>query len=134
MLQTTLSPFLRRVLLADAVVSGATGLLIFFGAGFLADLLQLPEALLRSAGLFLLPYSALVAYIATRVSAPHWSVWLVIIANVLWAVDSIILLLTGWVSPNALGYTFVIAQALIVAAFAEAEYAGLRQSMKAIAE
>jgi hypothetical protein len=133
MMHTTLSPFLRRVLLVDAVVSGATGLLMFLGAGFLADLLQLPEEFLRPAGLFLLPYSALVAYIATRVSPPLWSVWLVIIANVLWAVDSIVLLLTGWVSPNALGYAFIMAQALIVAGFAGAQYIGLRQSLKTAA-
>jgi hypothetical protein len=133
MMQTTLSPFLRCVLLADAAVSGATGLLMFLGAGFLAGLLSLPEELLRPTGLFLLPYSALVAYIATRVSPPLWSVWLVIIANTLWALDSIMLLLTGWVEPNTLGYTFIILQAVVVAGFAEAQYIGLRQSMKAVA-
>jgi hypothetical protein len=132
MLLTGLSPFLRRVLLADAVVSGATGLLLFLGASFLADLLQLPEALLCPAGLFLLPYSALVAYIATRVNPPRWAVWAVIIANTLWALDSIVLLFTGSVAPNALGYAFVIAQALVVAGFAEAQYIGLRQSVKAV--
>jgi hypothetical protein len=133
MMLTGLSPFLRRVLLADAVVSGVTGLLLFLSAGFLADLLQLPEALLRPAGLFLLPYSVLVAYIATRVNPPRWAVWAIIIANTLWAVDSIVLLFTGSVAPNALGYAFVIAQALVVAGFAEAQYIGLRQPVKAIA-
>lgn len=35
--------FLRRALLADALVSGATGLLLLLGAGLLAGLLELPE-------------------------------------------------------------------------------------------
>jgi hypothetical protein len=129
----TLSPFLRRVLFADAIASGATGLLLFVGAGWLADLLQLPDALLRPVGLFLILYGAFVAYVATRVNASRGTVWAIIIVNALWAVDSIVLLVSGWVTPNALGYAFVIAQALVVAAFAEAQTIGLRQRVKAIA-
>jgi hypothetical protein len=126
----TLSPFLRRVLLADALVSGATGLLLFIGANFLAELLQLPAALLRPAGLFLLPYSALVAYITTRVSPPRWALWAIVITNTLWAADSLVLLVSGQVAPNLLGNAFVIAQALVVAAFAVAQTMGLRQPAK----
>ena len=121
------SPGLRRALLADAVVSGASGLLMFGGAGFLAGLLQLPEALLRYAGLVLLPYGALVAWVATREKSQRPAVWAVIVANALWAIDSIVLLLSGWVAPNALGYAFVIAQAVVVAVFAEIQYSGLRR-------
>jgi hypothetical protein len=35
-----LSPLLHRALLADAVISGAAGLLMFLGASVLASLLQ----------------------------------------------------------------------------------------------
>jgi hypothetical protein len=128
-----LSPFLRRALLADALISGATGLLMLIGANVLASLLGLPEALLRYAGLVLLPYAALVAYVATREQLRRWAVWAVIVANAIWAVDSIILLLSGWLTPNALGYAFIIFQALIVAAFAEIQYFGLRRSMTTVA-
>lgn len=127
------STFLKRVLLADAIVSGATGLLFFVGASLLADLLQLPETLLRPAGLFLLPYGALVAFLATRATPPTWGVWAVIIANVLWAVESIVLLFGGSVAPNILGYLFVIAQALVVAGFAWMQFVGLQQREKGIA-
>ncbi len=128
-----LSPFLRRALLADALISGATGLLMLSGANVLASLLGLPEALLRYAGLVLLPYGALVAYVATREQLRRWAVWAVIVANAIWAVDSIILLLSGWLTPNALGYAFIIFQALVVAAFAEIQYIGLRRSMTTVA-
>ena len=47
--------FLRTVLLADAIASGATGLLMIAGAGLLEGLLGLPVALLREAGLVLIP-------------------------------------------------------------------------------
>lgn len=127
-----ISPFLRRVLLADTLVSGATGLLMLLGAGLLTDMLDLPTALLRTAGLILLPYALFVIYVATRSSQPA-AVWAVIVINALWAVDSIVLLLSGWVTPNALGYAFVLVQAVAVAVFAELQYVGLRRATPAIA-
>ncbi len=50
-----------------------------------------------------------------------------LVTNVLWAVDSLMLLLSGWVAPNVLGYAFVVAQAVVVAVFAEIQYSGLRK-------
>ncbi len=132
MLVSQVSP-LRRVLLADALVSGATGLLMFGGAGFLASLLDLPQPLLSYAGLVLLPYGALVAWVGTRENLQRPAVWTVILANALWTVDSIVLLLSGWVAPNTLGYAFVIAQALVVALFAAMQYSGIRRMSATIA-
>ncbi len=54
------SVFLRRAILADAVFSGVSAVLLTFGAGALAPWLNLPEALLRETGLFLIAYAALV--------------------------------------------------------------------------
>ncbi len=119
---------LRRALLADSVVTGASGLLLTLAAGPLADVFDVPTLLLRLAGVSLLPYTALVLYIATRGTIPRRGTWAIIGLNLLWAVDSLLLLITGWVDPSALGIAFIIAQALIVAAFAEAQYLGLRRS------
>lgn len=120
---------LRRVLLADAITSGASGLLLFGGASFLAGVLALPEPLLRSVGLALLPFAVFVAYIATRAHVRPAAVWTIIVINVLWAFDSIVLLLTGWVTPNGLGYGFVLFQAIMVAGFAELQFLALRRSV-----
>lgn len=125
--------FLRRVLLADAAASGATGLLMAFGASFLEPLLGLPVALLREAGIILLPFAALLIYIATREHLSRRWVWAVVVMNVIWVMDSILLLLSGWVSPTLLGQAFVIGQALVVAVFAELEYFGVRKSAAALA-
>ena len=38
----------------------------------------------------------------------------------------------GRIAPNGLGYAFVTAQALVVAAFAALQYLGLRRSMLAV--
>ena len=86
------SALLRRALLADAALSATTGLLIFGGASFLADLLVLPEPLLRYAGLGLLPYAAFVAYVATREELSRTAVWAVIALNVLCVLESIVLM------------------------------------------
>lgn len=122
------SSFLRRVLLADAAVSGASGLLMMLGAGLAEAPLGLPAGLLRYSGLGLLPFAAFVAYLASRESLPRPAVWAVIACNALWVVDSVLLLLSGWVEPTGLGYAFVIAQALVVAMLAEMQYLGLRRS------
>jgi hypothetical protein len=122
------SPFLRNVLILDAVATGATGLLLTFFSTFLNGLLQVPGTLLFYAGLILLPYAALVGWLATRDALPRWSVWAVIVTNALWALDSVLLAMSGWVEPNALGYAFIMMQALVVAGFAELQFVGLRRS------
>lgn len=120
-------PLLRIALLVDAVVSGATGLAMALAAGPGAGLLGLPEPLLRWAGLFLLPYAALLAWLARRDRLPRPLVWAIIGCNALWAIDCLLLLASGWVAPTTLGYVFVIGQAAVVAGFAELQYLGLRR-------
>ena len=124
----TRSLFLRRVLFADAAVSGATGAVMVLGGGLMAPLTGLPQALLVTAGLSLLPYGAVVAVLAARASLSRPAVWAVIAYNALWAVDSLVLLRTGWITPTLLGEAFVIFQAAVVGLFAALQYLGLRRS------
>jgi hypothetical protein len=53
--------------------------------------------------------------------------------NALWALDSILLLVSGWVAPTAAGFAFVIAQGVVVAMYAELQLMGLRRSTAAAA-
>jgi hypothetical protein len=125
--------FLRYALLADAIASGATGLLLIVGAGLLDGLLGLPVALMREAGLLLVPYVALVAYVGTREAISRPAVQTIIALNVVWTICSIGLLLTDYVAPTALGTAFVIVQAAAVAVFAELQFIGLRRESLATA-
>lgn len=127
------STFLRRVLLADAATCAAAGLLMMLGAGLLEQFFRLPSGLSRYAGASLLPFAALLAYLATRENLSPRTLWAVIIVNALWTVDSVLVLLAGWVEPNVLGSAFVVFQAVGVAAFAALEYLGLRKSAAAAA-
>jgi hypothetical protein len=125
------STFLHRVLILDAAASGATGLLMIAAAGLLEGLLGLPTALLRGAGFVLVPYVAFVAYWATRETISRPAVWTIIAANAAWAIASALLLVSGLVAPTALGYAFVIGQAVVVALLGELQYMGLRRPMAA---
>jgi hypothetical protein len=125
------SPFLRRALVADAVISGAAGVLMLAGAVLVEDLLGVPAALMRIAGASLLPFAAAVAYLASRNRSSPAATWTVILINTLWAAGSIALLLSGWIAPTALGFAFIIAQALIVAGFGELQFVGMRRQRTA---
>ena len=119
--------FLRKVLVVDAMSSGAMGVALFAFSAPLAALMNLPQPLLAEAGLVLLPFAAFVGFLASRPMPSRLGVWIVIALNVIWAIDSIVLLFTGWLSPNPLGYAFVIGQAAVVAVLADLEYVGLRR-------
>ncbi|MCG7392384.1 hypothetical protein MHY87_05640 [Microvirga sp. ACRRW] len=127
------SPLLRQALLADATTSGAFGLLMLLAAGPLSHLLGLPEMLLRGAGAVLLPYAALLAWLGLREQMHKGFAWAMILGNILWVIDSLLLLVSGWVSPTTAGYAFVIMQALVVLMYAEFQIIGLRRSSVAAA-
>ena len=122
------STFLRRALLADAIFSGVAAVGFTFGAGAFASLFNLPEALLRETGLFLIAYTALVGWLASRGSVARPLVLLVVVGNAAWTVGSIALLFSGAVSPNISGELMVVAQAIATGVFAELQYVGLRKS------
>ena len=126
------SPFLRRALQADAVFSGISAVIMTLDAGALASFLNLPEALLRETGLFLIAYAALVGWLGSRPSVPKVLVTIVIIGNAAWTLASIALLFSGAVSPNILGEIIIVAQAIATGVFAELQYIGLRKSAGAV--
>lgn len=127
------SLFLRRAVQADAIFSGVSAVLLTFGAGEFAPLLNLPEALLRETGLFLIAYAALVGWLGTRQSMPKALVVIVIAGNAAWTLASIALLLSAAVNPNLVGEAAIAMQAIAVGALAELQYIGLRRSANALA-
>jgi hypothetical protein len=127
------SPLLRAALLADAATSAAAGLMLAGIAGPLAGITALPEAALRAFGLLFLPWAALCAWLGTRERVWPAAIWGVIAFNAVWAVDSVALLVSGWVEPTALGKALVVTQACAVALLAAVQLAGLRQARAGLA-
>ncbi|VVE65107.1 hypothetical protein PCA31118_01903 [Pandoraea captiosa] len=124
--------FLARVLLADALVSGAVGLLQVLAAAPLAALLDLPAEGLRITGLVLLVYAAALVWLVRRTALPAAAMWTVIGINLIWALDCGLLLASDWISPNGLGQVFIGVQIVTVVVFAELTFIGLRRRRAAL--
>ncbi len=127
------SLFLRRALQADAIFSGAGAVIFALGAGELAPLFDLPEALLRETGLFLIAYAAFVGWLGARQSFPRIWAGIIVVGNAAWTLASIALLFSGAVTPNLLGEAAVVAQAIATGIFAELQFIGLRRSSDLVA-
>jgi hypothetical protein len=99
-------------------VSGANGVAYLILAGPLGDLLGLSPALLRVLGAVLVVFAAGVwaAGAAERIS--NAAVTAIVAVNVVWAVDSLAAAIVGLGSPTAVGTVWIVAQAIVVAAFA----------------
>jgi hypothetical protein len=126
------SHLLRRALLADAIFSGVSAVGLTLGAGMFAPLLNLPEALLRESGLFLIAYAIFVGWLGTRASMPRLLVVIVVAGNAAWTLASIALLFSSLVSPNLLGEIVVVMQAIATGVFTELQYIGLRKSIGSV--
>lgn len=125
------STFLRRALMLDAASCAALGLLLAVCAAPLGWWFHLPLPLLRESGIVLLAFAAFLAWACTRPLLPRLLVLAIIAGNALWALDSVLLLLPGWIAPNGLGASFILVQAIATALIAELEYVGLRRSATA---
>lgn len=123
----TVTPYLRNVLLADGVVSGAAGIVMAAGASLLAPWLALPEQLLFWAGIVLLPWCAALVFFARRPSLPRIAMLDVVAINALWVVASFGIMVAGLVQPSLLGVLFISAQALTVALFLALQVGTLRE-------
>ena len=119
---------LHRALQLDAVASGLLGVLLVAASEGAGRLLDLPAVLLLDVGVVLLVWAGVTGWLGTRARVPRRGAAAVMVLNVLWAVDSVALLLTGWVEPNGLGVAFVVGQALAVLGLTAVQYAGLRRS------
>lgn len=125
---TALTSYLRKVLLADAVVSGAAGLAMIGGADFTHSLLGLPSPLLFWAGVALVPFVTMLAPIVRAGRAPSALIAGIIVTNFAWVAGSLFVAFGPAFAPTLLGQVFVVAQAAIVAVFAELQIIGLRRA------
>jgi hypothetical protein len=124
----TTRPLLRPVLKLDAVVTGANGAAYLVAAGPLGELLGLSETLLRATGALLLAFAAVVWITGSRREIPRAPVYAIVVANAVWAADSLVAAIAGWGDPTTAGTVWIVLQAIVVAAFAELQLTGLRRN------
>jgi hypothetical protein len=127
----TRGPLLRVALTLDAVVTGTNGAAYLLLAGPLGDLLGLEAGLLRGAGAVLLVFAAFVWAVSRRSSPARGAVLAVVVVNAVWALDSLVVAVAvaGWGTPSTAGTVWIVAQAVVVAAFAGLQLAG-RQALR----
>lgn len=112
----------------DAAVTAANGAAYLAAAGPLGELLGLDPTLLRVAGGGLLAFAAVVWLVASaqRMSRPAPAT--IIALNAVWAVGCGIAVLADIGTPTTIGAVWIVAQALVVAGFAELQLTALRRA------
>ena len=126
------SVFLRRVSMADALVSTLVGVVLTLGAA-LREPLGLPMSVLTLAGAASLPYAGYLLWLATRAAVPRAAVWVPIVLNVVWAAEFLLLAFSVDPSPTPLGRAFMAVQVIGALLFAELELIGLRRACAIVA-
>jgi hypothetical protein len=125
---TVLNSYLRKALLADAIVSGMASAGMIAGSGLVAAPFGLPSELLLWAGIACVPFVALIAFVLRSETAPAGVVIAIIAINIAWVIASLIVAFGPVLAPTLIGKVFVVAQAATVALFAELQIIGLRRA------
>jgi hypothetical protein len=113
---------LQTILAFDAATCAAMGTLLVVASGLIAGLTAIPGSLLFLAGLVLLPIAVFMAIFARAASVPAWALQIIVAGNVLWVLGSVISPITGLITPNSLGWVFLLMQAAVVSLFAGLEW------------
>ncbi|MGB3328972.1 MAG: hypothetical protein WBA46_08475 [Thermomicrobiales bacterium] len=111
----------------DAAVVAVAGSALALGASWLGRHLAIDATVLRTVGVLLLPWAGWVAGVSLRPRL--WSMRTVIVGNLLWAAGSIVVLIAGTLTPNAIGAALIVLQALAVVALAGWQILASRSSI-----
>lgn len=122
------SPLLRLGLRLDAILSLAAATAVPLLLAPLSSALGFSREQMILIAAFMFGWAAFTGWMGGQARLPAWSVWLAIAVNVEWAAASLLLPAFGWITPNALGWTLLVAQALGVLVFAGLQWLGLQRS------
>jgi hypothetical protein len=125
----TLDNSLRVALRLDALVSAAFAALVLIGGPMLVDLLGASLTLLWSVGVAVLVWSGALWWVQLRARINPRAVWTIIALNLMWALESVLLVVLGWVPLTGLGVAFVLLQAAAVLGLTDLQFVGLRRAL-----
>jgi hypothetical protein len=118
---------LRMALRVDAAACAGMGLVLAAGAAALDEVLGIPAGWLVGIGVVLVAFGAGLAWLSAGAAIPAPLGRAVVAGNAAWVVASVAAVAMGWWPLTAAGVAIVIAQAVAVAALAEAEWMGVRR-------
>ncbi|MFD3972513.1 hypothetical protein [Streptomyces cyaneofuscatus] len=119
--------FARMALTLDAVATGLNGIAYLALATILDSLFGVTTAVQYPVGAFLLLYALGVLAIGTRKEVNRTGLTAVIVMNLLWVVLSLVVLISGVLSPTGVGAVWIVLQSLTVGGFAALQYVGLKR-------
>ena len=126
--KTKSATFLSRVLQADGIFSGLSGLVLILDAGPIATFLGIDAPwILTALGVGLVIYAIDLFWIASRESIDNRFATAAIVMDGLWILGSILLLVTDWVPFTVAGKWAIGIVADLVATFAILKFIGLRR-------
>ncbi|WP_436499073.1 hypothetical protein [Actinokineospora sp. HUAS TT18] len=115
------STLLRRFLALDAVVTSGNGLIYLFASAWTAELLGVSADALFGIGAFLVVYGIGVGALSLSTTPARGPAWLVVGANAVWAVASVVVAVFGLMGANTVGTVWTLLQAVTVAGFGAAQ-------------
>ncbi|MFC9007746.1 hypothetical protein [Streptomyces microflavus] len=111
----------------DAVATGLNGIAYLAFAPVLDSFIGVTTAVQYPVGAFLLLYALGVLAVGTRKEINRTRLMAVIVANLLWVVVSLVVLISGALSPTGVGAIWIVLQSLTVGGFAALQYVGLKR-------
>lgn len=122
---------LKNVLLVNALSSGATGAILLLASELLADVFGTDEIhAFTGVGIFLLLFATVVYIVSRRKPISSKAVRLIIVADTLWVVISLMIMFFQIFSISMFGYFTIGAVAMWVAAMAYLQFNGLNKMIK----
>ncbi len=123
---TDWEPRLRTILYANVAFTTISALVLLLASSAVAQFMGLANgSILLAVGVGLAIFAADVAWVATRDNLNRSYVTTIAIADVLWVVGSVVLLVGGWVEFTTAGKWAVAIIADIVGSFGLLEFYGL---------
>ncbi|HZH96476.1 MAG TPA: hypothetical protein VEY06_11350 [Flavisolibacter sp.] len=122
---------LKNVMLINALSSGATGLLLVIFSGYTAELFgvtgQLPFV---AVGILLLLFAVFVFAHSRRNPLSKAWIRVIIAIDILWVIESLVIVFPKMFGFSALGYMLIVAVALWVTVMAVLQAKGLKQLLR----
>lgn len=118
---------LKNVLLLNGVSSGATALLLILFPSAIANIFGITSTLpFIGVGVFLLVFAGLVLYESRQQPLRAGMVKFIIVLDILWVIDSLVIIALQLFGLSFLGYLLIGGVALWVAAMAFLQQKGLK--------
>lgn len=119
---------LKNVMLINALSSGATGLLLIIFSGYTAQLFGVTRQMpFVAVGILLLIFAVFVfAHSRRNPLSKRW-IKLIVAIDILWVVESLIIVFPKMFGFSAIGYILIVAVALWVTLMAVLQAKGLKQ-------